>query len=496
MKIQVYLITVFSILASCTKIDTTRLGGELIPVVDNINTFDTILEVQSFNYIPEDSTRYFVNDPHPAGGNAIDPLFGSSKATLFFEMKPSVFPFNFGPADSIVGFDSAVLVLSFRGYYGDSAAPVNYKLYEVNRKMQHDTLVRPNYTLNPDLAPNTNKFWGEKSIAPNRYRDTLVIKRGDSVYAKVKNQLRIPLNSILASRLFYQFRDTTNGAFKSDSLFKEYLPGFALQADPAAASLQYFGLQDASSQVTFYYRTKSFGKIDTTSKGFGFTPTSGHAVKFERNRAGAEINNFLNADPQKGASQIYVQTAPYTKVSVKIPGLKTLTNRIIHRAELRVVELTPNNGPQSQLTAPPILYLDVEEKDNNFKGVPYDLTPLTNYFCFPNNVIEFFYFGGPTKTEKINGESLNVYRFNIARHVQGIITRKEQVFNFRLSAPYYMVYSNCYNSNYTVPPNYFFLKNTNGSIPNIPGNGRVRLAGGSYPDVNKRMQLRIIYSKL
>jgi hypothetical protein len=191
-----------------------------------------------------------------------------------------------------------------------------------------------------------------------------------------------------------------------------------------------------------------------------------------------------------------VQTAPYTKVSVKIPGLNTLTNRIIHRAELRVVELTPNNGPQSQLTAPPILYLDVEEKDNNFKGVPLDLTPLTNYFCFPNNPIEFFYFGGPTRTEQINGEQLNVYRFNIARHVQGIVTRKEQVFNFRLSAPYYMVYNNCVNSDFTVPSNYFFLKNTNGAVPNIPGNGRIRLAGGSHPDVNKRMQLRIIYSKL
>lgn len=496
MKIQVYLIATLSILASCTKIDTTRLGGELIPVVDNINTFDTILEVQSFNYIPPDSTRYFLTDPHPAGGNAVDPLFGSSKATLFFEMKPSAFPFNFGPSDSIVGFDSAVMVLSFRGYYGDSAAPVNFKLYEVDRKMQYDTLVRPNYTLNPDLAPNTSKFWGEKSIAPNRYRDTIQIKRGDSVYAKVTNQLRIPLNSLLASRLFYQFRDTTNGAFKSDSLFKEYLPGFALVADQAAASLQYFGLRDATSQLTFYYRTKIVGKIDTTAKGLGFTSTSGHAVKFERNRAGAEINNFLNADPTAGASQIYVQTAPYTKVSVKIPGLKTLTNRIIHRAELRVVELTPNTGPQSQLTAPPILYLDVEEKDNNFKGVPFDLTPLTNYFCFPNNQVEFFYFGGPTKTEKVNGETLNVYRFNIARHVQGIVSRKEPVFNFRLSAPYYMVYNNCINSNYTVPPNYFFLKNTNGSVPNIPGNGRIRLAGGSYPDVNKRMQLRIIYSKL
>ena len=34
---------------SCQKIDTTDLGAELIPSVDNVNTFDTLLEVITAN---------------------------------------------------------------------------------------------------------------------------------------------------------------------------------------------------------------------------------------------------------------------------------------------------------------------------------------------------------------------------------------------------------------------------------------------------------------
>ncbi|MCU0395324.1 MAG: DUF4270 domain-containing protein, partial [Chitinophagaceae bacterium] len=284
-KIQASLISFIVLLAACTKIDYTRIGADLIPVVDNINTFDTILEVQSFNYIPPDSSRMFVSDPHPAGAIENDPLFGSSRSSLFFEVKPTTFPFaGFGPQDSIAGFDSAVLVLSYRGAYGDSASPVNFKLYEVDQKMQYDTLTRPNYTFNPALGANTAKLWGQKTMEPRRFRDTIPIKRGDSVYAKVTNQLRIRLDQRYAAGLFYQAYDTAKGTFKSDSLYKEYLPGFALVPEGAANALMYFALQDASTKLEFYYRVKIVGRTDTTSQGFTINSRCAHAIKFERNR--------------------------------------------------------------------------------------------------------------------------------------------------------------------------------------------------------------------
>ncbi len=488
-----FLLPLIALLAACTKIETTTLGSDLIPVVDNINTFDTVLDVISTNYIPVDSTRMFASDQHVVGGISNDPQFGTSKATMFFEMKPSTFPFSFAPKDSIIAFDSAVLVLDYVGYYGDSATPVNFNLYQVETPMQRDTVATPQYTLNPNIPIDKFTLWGQKSMAAMHFKDTIPIYRGDSLYGKVANQLRIPLRKDLASKLFFQ--DSASGAFLSDSAYKLYLPGFALEAQGNPQTLMYFNLQGSTSRLEFFYRKNPYS-LDTVSTSFTFTGYCAHAVKFEHNRSGAEVMNFLTADPNKGNDQVYVQATPGTAVKVKIPGLKTLSNRVIHRAELRVTELTPNNGVNSQLGPPPLLYLDAADTANTFRGIPYDLTPFTHYYCFPSTVIEFFYFGGNSKTEIVNGEQLNVYRFNITRHVQSIITRQEQVYDFRLSAPYYMYYANCANSNYNYPKNYFKLLNPSGGTAVLPGRGRIRLAGGSNTDLNKRMQLRIIYSKL
>ena len=50
-------IFVFSVvfLANCTKIKGTDIGAELLPAVDNINTFDTTFEVITTTEITPDS---------------------------------------------------------------------------------------------------------------------------------------------------------------------------------------------------------------------------------------------------------------------------------------------------------------------------------------------------------------------------------------------------------------------------------------------------------
>ena len=49
---------------SCAKIDTTALGSNLIPVVDNVNTFDTTLEVITNNDFLADTTAItYSEDP-------------------------------------------------------------------------------------------------------------------------------------------------------------------------------------------------------------------------------------------------------------------------------------------------------------------------------------------------------------------------------------------------------------------------------------------------
>ncbi len=67
----------FSLLIwNCTKIDTTKIGSGLIPAVDNVNTFETILDVAA-NTIDTsaDCTSISSSEDHPLGIISNDPLF-------------------------------------------------------------------------------------------------------------------------------------------------------------------------------------------------------------------------------------------------------------------------------------------------------------------------------------------------------------------------------------------------------------------------------------
>ena len=60
-----------------------------------------------------------------------DPIFGNTSASLFLQLKPAFYPFYIkGTKDSII-VDSVVLILSYKGFFGDSSKPV--KIY-VNKR--------------------------------------------------------------------------------------------------------------------------------------------------------------------------------------------------------------------------------------------------------------------------------------------------------------------------------------------------------------------------
>ena len=68
------------ILVSCTRInESTALGGDLIPPVDNINTFEAILPTEADNRMMLDSTKVYFKD-ELAIGHLNDPEFGTTHA--------------------------------------------------------------------------------------------------------------------------------------------------------------------------------------------------------------------------------------------------------------------------------------------------------------------------------------------------------------------------------------------------------------------------------
>ncbi|MEL4382764.1 DUF4270 family protein, partial [Shewanella algae] len=91
---------------------------------DGVNTFDTIITVETNTFLDADTARIYRYDNQVLGAITNDPLFGKTNAVLNFELKPTFYPFFIPGAKDSTVVDSAVLILSYRSFYGDSTQPL------------------------------------------------------------------------------------------------------------------------------------------------------------------------------------------------------------------------------------------------------------------------------------------------------------------------------------------------------------------------------------
>ena len=73
----------------CTKITPTDIGTDLLPVVDNVHTFETSLRVYADNYLMNDSTRINFAEDHALGIIADDPEFGKTESQVYLSVVPA-----------------------------------------------------------------------------------------------------------------------------------------------------------------------------------------------------------------------------------------------------------------------------------------------------------------------------------------------------------------------------------------------------------------------
>lgn len=466
---------------SCKKInEATELGGDLIPVVDNVNTFEVALSAisnnQRFNIPFSDTTKVFYDD-FVALGATNDPEFGQVDANFHFNILPAtlgIYPFLH--KDSVRIIDSVVLSLAYQGGYGDTAnASQSLSVYEIdpNSGFHIDSIYK--YADPTSDFATTGGVLGSKTYNLSSLKDSMVVVTGNDT-AKVANVVRIKLDNSFAAR--FEASDTTaSGAYHSDSSrgdnFRRLFAGFAIKSDNGGNVLSYFDLSNTDkTNLTFYFRIiHSNGSQDTLASSF-IHSTNGQA-NYVKVTPGANWATYLTNGTESD-DKIYIQSAPSgSYASILIPDLSTLGNKIIHRAELIAPKLP--SAMELTFTPPTKLFLD---KTN--LGTP------DSAFLFNRDIavgfdgsLDLASFGGTLKN--------NEYRFNITRYVQGIITRNEPNDTLRLyaplrTAPYIQNPSGATRINVQVAPAIAY--------------GRVVLGGGSYVNPDQRLRLRIVYSNL
>ena len=471
------------LISSCKKLnDATTLGGDLIPVVDNISTFDTTLEVEAYNGTfslagPDvDSLRSRGVDIQYLGNITNDPLFGTSSGTIFAQLKPATYRYSFGFSnpDSLVGLDSVVLVLKYVHTFGDTVGPQSVNIYEIDQasdfKRDSSYLIRQNNITYSNLL-------GTATYSPIYLDDSIHLFKDSA-----SHQLRIRLDDAFGQRLLaYDSSSTsTNNAYYSDSTFNLKFKGFAIV--PGGTGNALIGIDLTSSKLAVYYKYKH-GTLDTAVANFTYNSGFSAAANYiQRDYTGSQLQAYQGGTiPQ---DLVFVQTQPGTFAKIKTPGLSTLNNRIIHRAELIVTQAF-NDPLDNILTPPSYLYLDAYDTAAKlYRPIPFDITfpDQTTGSLIPSNTS--FGFSGKSKSDGAN--TVKEWRFNISRYVQNVVMGKQTAFDLRLYAPYISL--NTYEGATTLTASYVNTTTTT---------GQVRVYGGDATKANpNRMRLRIIYSKI
>ena len=318
----------FFFLVSCKKINQpTELGGNLLPGVDNVHTFETFLSTQTNNAPFYDTTRTSASD-FGAIGALNDPEFGQTNASLYFNLSSTVynsFPFKVDRQNvndpNYLSIDSMVLSLSYAGSYGDSNAPQTVHVFEIAQDPTfNDTVFNP-FT-RPDIN-TTGSELGSTTFIPSSLKDSVpeVLKVGDTV--RNANIIRIRFNNNSLAQRFASY-DTIagnpNSGFASDSLFRSLFRGLAIKSDNAVGSgnLSYIKIDDnTNTRLTIYFRSLRNGVKDTTALDFVHA-ANGQANIIVRSPSG-NYGNYLTNGP--GADdKIYLQSTPGSYAAIKFQG--------------------------------------------------------------------------------------------------------------------------------------------------------------------------------
>ena len=497
-----FIIALFIISSSCKKInEATELGGDVIPAVDNVTTFDTTLTVEAYNdlftlggapadSLRQDTTRSSYADEQFLGRIDNDPLFGRSDAQMYFELKPLNFPFAFANKKDSIFLDSVVLVLDYVETYGDTLASQTVNVSEITSTFRADSA----YFVRKNSDFTTGGLLGSTTFAPASLDDTVKAFQDTTI-----RQLRIKLDPAFGNRLlgYDSISSGPNNAYSSDSAFKVKFKGFALKSLGGNA-LMGFNLQGTNTKLAIYYKyLHGVGTdLDTTVAYFNFKAFATYfsLASAAHNYVGRDYTGFPIQTAQGGTAPdpiLFLQNTPGSFATLKVPGLVGMSNRVIHRAELIAEQEYDIQGSDTIFPPPNFLYLDAFTPSiSKFRNIPYDVIYDGVSSSFNLNSFGI----APVNTTDASGHVVRAWKFNISRYVQHIVNGTEQVYDLRLFAPfeakdaYFPPVPNAVAT--TNPPPVFV--NPRLAI------GRVRIRGntGTADPSPHKLRIHIIYSRI
>ncbi|MBK0382213.1 DUF4270 domain-containing protein [Pedobacter sp. SD-b] len=454
------------ILGGCK--DPSTIGLDIDPNIDInsklIDTSTVIAKLLKQDSVVANGTNVSVL------GYFKDPVFGTTTAGMALAFSLPNGSINFGTSPVL---DSAVLVLPFKGFYGDSTN-TNYTV-EVRQ-------LNENLYAEPTLAYYNNKTWITKStlLATKNfgaaYKDSLTIQdivvAGKDTVKRVAPQLRIKINSSFITNNIINLDSATLSSNKAfNALFKGLYLSINKNTTTNNGGLFSFDTYTAGAARLdlFYKNTSSANVVDTVSKSLNITGNVGNAVTaLNWDLSGTVVNTELQ-NTAKNSDILYLKGLTGTQLKVQFPYLNQIknlgTNIVINKAELVFSVISGTETPYDPLNRLRIYKYDIAERPT---FIP-DETPFDPRFIAPPFSLGGFYNSAPKE-----------YAINMTGYIQDLISGKTKDYGTFITPNDYIATN---SSNYEIS-----------KAANVFSNlGRSVVGGVNTP--NFKVKLRIYYTE-
>jgi hypothetical protein len=316
-----------------------------------------------------------------------DPLLGAMRASFYTQLRPSASNISFGEDFSV---DSLVLVLPFRGYYGDLTKLNGLQKFTVYRVTQ-DFAQSSVYFSNDSLTIESTPIGQTGFIVPILTDSAIVTGK------KEVPQLRIHLNTAIAQEIQNNASALVDGdAFVQ--LFKGiYVKSETRNALPGEGAMLDFSLLSGARMDLFYKNSTN----DSLRTSFSVNENCTRFTRFNHVYSEQVLN--MISTPALADERTYVQTMAGLRTRIDIPNLRSWqAGRNILVNEARII--VPVNFNDFGVYLPnPQLNMITKGEDGTLETTP-DL------------LIGDSWAGGTY--DAVNKE----YIFNVSRYIQKILT--------------------------------------------------------------------------
>jgi hypothetical protein len=397
MRTLFFLIALCAFLISCKK-DKRIPESDVQPVTDAPATGYRELPVTGFTG-KYDSLPSFRVSPRFLGCNN-DNIFGRTEVGLY---------------------TNAVLNLS-AVYFGDAPVPVSAELDISLEPLQFSgisdaALTYSVYTLDSILDPT--RFYFTRNFRLYNRNDLIGVYTGTAdVVQSATPLLRIPLSIDFAKRIM-----SHPEYLQDNATFQSVYRGFYIRASVPSGSegiVYQCRMDDPASALVISYRPTPADTVSTLALPFSGSGSMNFNTVLNDPQNGSDIfRDQLNGDSIRGKDMFFVKGLGIAKIKLKIPDLVADTAiRVISRAEMTLFvdrSLSSGSGLYRKPYALTLLPVDSLGREILLTDLQSSTIDLPRY-------------------DGLYNPDIDGYTFNLARHVQAIISGKVKNYGFRLIA--------------------------------------------------------------